>query len=131
MTPEQLERKRKYIREWQERNREKIRADARAKYAANPSLFREKAKLWRKHYRENGPATAPTAKRCSTCRLVKKIDEFPKNSTNPDGKCSHCRKCSALNGSKWRTENAERHKKAWKAYNRRPEVRARDRLRPR
>lgn len=117
MTTEQLERKRAQVRAWQDRNREKIRSGMRAKYAANPELFKSKAKRWREHYKTEGQAGVKTDKCCSRCAVVKPIAEFSKNASDPSGHSTTCKPCSVIAAREWRINNPERFKASTSARN--------------
>lgn len=117
MTTEQLERKRVLVRAWQDKNREKIRSDMRASYAANPELFKARAKAWRTHYKTQGPAKIKTEKRCSRCETVKPISDFNKNASDPSGHSNSCKPCSVIAAREWRINNPERFKASTSARN--------------
>ena len=44
-----------YAREWRAKNADKVRAQARARYAANPEYHRDKARKHIENYRKNNP----------------------------------------------------------------------------
>lgn len=61
-------------------------------------------------------------KKCPACKLEKPFSEFHKNSREPNGINTYCKKCALEMGKKWRaiSENREKCKKraeVWRAEN--------------
>lgn len=55
-------------------------------------------------------------KHCKRCDTTKSLDDFNKDKSKADGRCSTCRECSRQRSAAWRDENPERNveiKRRW------------------
>ena len=50
---------------------------------------------------------AADGKRCSTCGMVKPLDEYHRNRTKPDGRQSVCKPCNIERNKRWYREHPE------------------------
>lgn len=55
-------------------------------------------------------------KRCTQCKTLKDLEDFPKNKQRPDGHDSWCRPCKNKKMKAWREKNPEKSKKSQKIW---------------
>lgn len=48
-------------------------------------------------------------KACSKCQVAKPLEDFNRDKSKAEGRCSRCRECSRQRSSQWYAENTERH----------------------
>lgn len=71
-----------------------------------------KNKLWRAHYKLNGPALVRTEKTCARCGQLKPIESFPINRDRPDWHANNCKPCNVAIKQEWRERNPEKARAA-------------------
>lgn len=69
-----------------------------------------------------------TLKTCSVCKKPKRVTEFNKHKTKPDGLQSLCKECSKIRSRKYYKNNHDKHRKAVSIRNKAVIIRNRSKL---